>query len=170
MKFLRVAVIMLVAMWAGTALAEGRIAVLDLEAAVLNTDLAKTRLNALRNQSEYKGNVQELEGLKRDFDKLVEQFQKDMDILSNEQKMTRKNKIDAKRSDAEHIARKLEAANKQEVQSIMQEIGPVLQKVLPQIIKDENIGLLLPRQSVMHVESSFDITAKVADKLNSQTK
>lgn len=166
MKFLKVAVVVFVAMCAGNVFAEGRIAVLDLEAAVLNTDLAKSRLNALRAQSEYKSNVQELESLKKDFDKQVEQFQKDMDVLSNEQKMARKNKIDAKRADAEHIARKLEAANKQEVQSIMQEIGPSLQQILPAIIKDENIGLLLPRQSVMHVEPSYDITAKVADKLN----
>lgn len=132
----------------------------------MNTDLAKGRINALRNQSEFQRNVQELETIKKDFDKLVEQFQKDIDILSNEQKVARKNKIDAKRGDAEHVAGKLEAAQKQEMQSIMQEVGPSLQKILPQVIKDENIGLLLPRQSVMHVESGFDITAKVADKLN----
>ncbi len=166
MKFLRVAVVMFVAIWAGSALAEGRIAVLDLEAAVLNTNKAKARLEALRNESEYKSTISELESLKSEFDQLVEQFQKDMDILSNEQKLSRKNKIDSTRKDAEHLARKLEGINKQEMQSIMQELGPVLQRVLPQIIKDENIGLLLPRQSVMHVEPSFDITAKVADKLN----
>lgn len=166
MKFLRVAVVMLMATFAANVMAEGRIAVLDLEAAVMNTDLAKGRINALRNQSDFQNNVKELEGIKKEFEKLVQEFQKDMDILSNEQKITRKNKIDVKRGDAEHIAKKLEAAQKQEMQSIMQEVGPTLQKILPQIIKDENIGLLLPRQSVMHVESDFDITAKVADKLN----
>lgn len=166
MKLFKVAVVMLVSIWAGSAMAQGRIAVLDLDAAVMNTELAKSRINALRNQSEFKTNVQELEALKKDFDKMVQQFQKDMDVLSNEQKVARKNKIDAARGDAEHIARKLEAAQKQEMQSIMQEIGPVLQKVLPQVIKEENIGLLLPRQQVMHVEAGYDITAKVADKLN----
>ena len=48
----------------------------------------------------------------------------------------------------------------------MAEIGPKLQKLLPEIIKEENIGLLLPAKAVMHADAGYNITAKVADKLN----
>jgi outer membrane protein len=169
MKFYKLVAVMVVAIWTSGAMAEGRIAVFDVEAAVLNTDMAKKRLTDMRNSSDYKKNVKELESLKKNYDKLVEQFQKDFDILSAEQRQTTKNKIDAARADGEHLARKIEGANQQEAQSILQELGPKLQKILPQLVKDEKIGLLLPRKSVLHADADYDITAKVADKLN-QTK
>ncbi|GAA4096288.1 OmpH family outer membrane protein [Zhongshania borealis] len=166
MKFYKVVAVAVMALWACGVAAEGRIAVFDVEAAVLNTDMAKKRLTDMRNQAEYKKNVSELESLKKKYDKVVEQFQKDFDILSAEQRQATKNKIDAARADGEHIARKIESANQQEAQSILQELGPKLQAILPQLVKDENIGLLLPRKAVLHADSSYDITAKVADKLN----
>ncbi|NKI17600.1 OmpH family outer membrane protein [Spongiibacter sp. KMU-166] len=166
MKAFKLLVMVVAMVWGSTALAEGRIAVFDIEAAVLNTDLAKSRLNALKNQREFKDNLAELERVRKDYEKLVEQFQKDIEILSAEQRQLAKNKIDSKRADGEHLARKIEGAQQQEVQSIMQEIGPKLQKLLPQIVKEENIGLLLPAKAVMHADASYNITAKVADKLN----
>lgn len=166
MKSFKLLVVLVAMAWGSLAFAEGRIAVFDLEAAVLNTDLAKSRLNALKNQREFKDNLAELERVRKDYEKLVEQFQKDIEILSAEQRQLAKNKIDSKRADGEHLARKIEGAQQQEVQSIMQEIGPKLQRLLPQIIKEENIGLLLPAKAVMHADASYNITAKVADKLN----
>ena len=166
MKTIKFAVLVFAMLWGSVALAQGRIAVFDLEAAVLNTDVAKQRLNALRNQKEFKNNVSELEQVRKDYEKLVEQFQKDLEILSAEQRQLAKNKIDTKRSDGEHLARKIEAAQQQGVQTIMAEIGPKLQKLLPEIIKEENIGLLLPAKAVMHADAGYNITAKVADKLN----
>ena len=166
MKTIKFAVLVFAMLWGSVALAQGRIAVFDLEAAVLNTDVAKQRLNALRNQKEFKNNVSELEQVRKDYEKLVEQFQKDLEILSAEQRQLAKNKIDTKRSDGEHLARKIEAAQQQEVQTIIAEIGPKLQKLLPEIIKEENIGLLLPAKAVMHADAGYNITAKVADKLN----
>ena len=115
MKTIKFAVLVFAMLWGSVALAQGRIAVFDLEATVLNTDVAKQRLNALRNQKEFKNNVSELEQVRKDYEKLVEQFQKDLEILSAEQRQLAKNKIDTKRSDGEHLARKIEAAQQQEV-------------------------------------------------------
>ncbi|MGB2255774.1 MAG: OmpH family outer membrane protein [Spongiibacter marinus] len=157
---------MVAMLWGSVALAQGRIAVFDLEAAVLNTDVAKQRLNALRNQKEFKNNLSELETVRKDYEKLVQKLQKDIEIMSAEQRQLAKNQIDSKRSDGEHLARKIEAAQQQEVQTIMKEVGPKLQKLLPEIIKEENIGLLLPAKAVMHADAGYNITAKVADKLN----
>jgi outer membrane protein len=51
MKFYKLIAAAVMVLWACGAVAEGRIAVFDVEAAVLNTDLAKKRLTALRNQA-----------------------------------------------------------------------------------------------------------------------
>lgn len=166
MKFFKFAVLAFAMLWGSLAMAQGRIAVFDLEAAVLNTDVAKQRLNALRNKKEFKNNLSELEQVRKDYEKLVQKLQKDIEIMSAEQRQLAKNEIDSKRSDGEHLARKIEAAQQQEVQTIMKEVGPKLQKLLPEIIKEENIGLLLPAKAVMHADAGYNITAKVADKLN----
>lgn len=166
MKVFKFAVLVVAMLWGSVAFAQGRIAVFDLEAAVLNTDVAKQRLNALRNQKEFKNNLSELETVRKDYEKLVQKLQKDIEIMSAEQRQLAKNQIDSKRSDGEHLARKIEAAQQQEVQTIMKEVGPKLQKLLPEIIKEENIGLLLPAKAVMHADAGYNITAKVADKLN----
>ncbi|MBD2858262.1 OmpH family outer membrane protein [Spongiibacter sp. KMU-158] len=166
MKAIKIALLVLAAAWGSSAMAEGRIAVFNLDAAVLNTDVAKNRLEALKNQKDFKESITEAEKINKDYEKLVEKFQKDMEIMSAEQRQFAKNKIDGKRADLEHLARKIEAAKQQEVQQILQEVGPKLQKLLPEIIKEENIGLLLPAKAVMHADASYDITAKVADRLN----
>lgn len=168
MKMFKFALVFITALWGTAAMAQGRIAVFDLEAAVLNTDVAKQRIEALRNQRDFKESIAELENVKNEYEKLVEQFQKDLDILSAEQRQLKKSKIDSKRADAEHLARKIKGLEQQELQAIMQEIGPKLQKLLPEIIESENIGLLLPAKAVMHAAAGYNITAKVADKLNQQ--
>ncbi len=166
MKAFKFIAVLLVSLSGSLAMAEGKIAVFDLDRAVLNTTVAKNRLNALRNQKDFKDTVAELEAVKKDYEKLVEQLQKDLEIMSAEQRQLAKNKIDGKRSDGEHLARKIEAAQQQEIQQIMQEIGPKLQKLLPAIIQEDGIGLLLPAKAVMHADADYDITAKVADRLN----
>lgn len=155
-------------LFASSAFAANRIAVFDPEAAVLNTEVAKSRLAAIRSTKDYKNDVAKLEETKKSYDSLVADFKKQFDILSLEQRQAAKNRIDMKRSDGEHLARKIEAANKLEAQAIMTELAPKLQAILPELVKDENIGLLLPRNVVMHADESYDITSKVADKLNKQ--
>ena len=51
-------------------------------------------------------------------------------------------------------------------QALLQEMAPVVQEVLRELINTEGIGLLLPRASVIHADPGYSITAKVTDKLN----
>ena len=45
-------------------------------------------------------------------------------------------------------------------------MGPKVQEVLRDLIKSEDIGLLLQRGAVIHADAGYSITAKVTDKLN----
>ena len=165
MKTIGLAFLFLVA-FSSTAFAQGRIAVFDIDAAVLNTDVAKRRLDAFKQRSDVRENSAQLEAIKREYQTLVEQFQKEVEVLSAEQRQAARNRIETKRLDGEHVARKLEMAQAQEVQSIAAEVGPKLQKLLPEVIKDENIGLLVTSGAVLHADSAYNITALVAERLN----
>ena len=65
-RFGRAAVIAcLMTLAPGLAFAQGKVAVLNLEAAVFNTEEAKTQINALRQTPEYLANKKAAEGRKK---------------------------------------------------------------------------------------------------------
>lgn len=146
--------------------AEGKIAVLNAQTAIINTQLAQDRLKALQSESSYADNRKQLEELGKSYQDTVAQIQKDAAVMSDEQKQAEAKKIQEKRTDIEFVQRKLQAAEKELLQSVAQEMAPKLQQVVSELIASEGIGLLLNQQAVMHADSSFSITAKVTDKLN----
>lgn len=148
------------------AVAEGKIAVLNVQEAILNTDLAQARLKEMRAKSEYTSNREQLETIKKAYEDAIKQLQKDAAVMNAEQKQAEAKKIQGKREDIEHIARKLQTAEQELAQAIIQDLAPTVQKIVTDMIEANGIGLLLDRKAAMHVDSSFSITAKVTDKLN----
>jgi outer membrane protein len=146
--------------------AQGKIAVVNLEQAILQTDLAQKRLAAVRNQADYKADKAEFDKLKEEFDKLLKDFQKDSAVMSQEQQAAARQKLASKQSDLEHVTGKLQKAEQAAGQALLQEMSPKVQEVLRELITTEGIGLLLQRQSVIHADAGYSITAKVTDKLN----
>lgn len=146
--------------------AQGKIAVVNLEQAILQTDYAQKQLAAVRNQDDYKADKDEYDKLKDEFDKLVKDFQKDAAVMSPEQQVAARQKLASKQSDLEHVTGKLQKAEQAAGQVLLQEMSPKVQEVLRELIATEGIGLLLQRQSVIHADAGYSITAKVTDKLN----
>ncbi len=165
-KLNKMLVMLLMATASMVATAEGKIAVLNVQEAIINTTVAQERLKALQAQPEFAENRQQLETLKKTHDETIAQLQKDLAVMSPEQKQTESKKIQDMRGDMEHVARKLQAAEQELGQALMQEYAPKMQQVVTGIIESDNIGLLLDRKAAMHVDSSFSITAKVTEKLN----
>lgn len=148
--------------------AQGKIAVVNLEQAILQTDYAQKRLEEVRSQSDYKSDKAEYDKLKDEFDELLKDFQKDAAVMSQEQQMTARKKLQSKQSDLEHVTGKLQQAEQASGQALLQEMSPRVQEVLRELINTEGIGLLLQRASVIHADAGYSITAKVTDKLNQQ--
>ncbi len=146
--------------------AQGKIAVVNLEQAILQTDYAQQRLAAVRNQDDYKSDKAEFDQLKEEFDQIVKDFQKDAAVMSQEQQLAARKKLQSKQSDLEHVTGKLQQAEQAAGQELLQEMSPRVQEVLRELISTEGIGLLLQRGSVIHADAGYSITAKVTDKLN----
>ena len=146
--------------------AQGKIAVVDLQEAILQTDLAQKRLAEIREQSDYKSDKAEYDRLKKEFDELVKKFQKDAAVMSQEQQVAARQKLASKQADLEHVTGKLQKTEQGAGQALLQEMAPRVQEVLRDLIASEGIGLLLQRASVIHADAGYSITAKVTDKLN----
>jgi outer membrane protein len=149
--------------------AEGKIAVVDVQGAILQTDVAQKRIGEIRNQDEFKKNKAEYDRLKAEGEALLKKFQKDAAVMSQEQKVEAQNKLGSMQDDLDHVTGKLQQTEQAAGQALLQEMAPKVQEVLREIIEKDGIGLLLQRNAVIHAEPSYSITAQVTDKLNQLT-
>ncbi len=148
------------------AMAQGKIAVVNLQEAILQTDLAQKRLQDVYNQEDFKADKAEFDKLKKELDDLVKSYQKDAAVMSQEQQSSVRQKLASKQSDLEHVAGKLKQAEAAAAQALLQEMSAKVQEVLRDLIATEGIGLLLRQEAVIHSDAGYSITAKVTDKLN----
>ncbi len=150
-------------------LAQGKIAVVNLQEAILQSDVAQSRLAEVRNEEGYQSDKAEFDRLKEELDELVRDFQKDSAVMSQEQQQAARRRLASKQADLEHVAGKLQQAEQATGQALLQEMTPMVQETLRELIATEGIGLLLQRTSVIHADPGYSITAKVTDKLNQLT-
>ncbi|MEM1141086.1 MAG: OmpH family outer membrane protein [Pseudomonadota bacterium] len=148
------------------ALAQGKIAVVNVQEAIIQSDVAQQRLAQVRAEEGYKADKEEFDSLKEELDGLVRDFQKDAAVMSQEQQIAMRKRLGSKQADLEHVAGKLQQAEQATGQSLLQEMSPMVQQVLRELISTEGIGLLLQQGSVIHADPGYSITAKVTDKLN----
>jgi outer membrane protein len=146
--------------------AQGKISVVNLQEAILQTDIANKRLAAVRDAADYKADKAEFDKLKEEFDVLLRKLQTDMAVMSQDQQMAARKKLASKEGDLKHVSGKLQQAEQAAGQELLQELSPKVQEVLRELIATEGIGLLLQRSSVIHADAGYSITAKVTDKLN----
>lgn len=149
--------------------AQGKIAVVDLQEAILQSDQAQKALEEVRSQRDYSEDKQEFDSIQEELEALVEEFQKDAAVMSQEQQMAARKRLASKQADLEHVTGKLQEAEQQAGQAILRQMSGQVQEILQDLIQSEGIGLLLQRQAVIHADAGYSITAKVTDRLNQAT-
>jgi outer membrane protein len=158
--------VMLLMSVAGVSTAADKIAVIDVQRAIMETNVAQKRLKAMNNERDYKDNMRDAEKIKSEGEALVAKLKKDGPVMGASQKADLQKRIQEKQADLEHIGRKVQATQKQVMQELMMELQGQAKEALDKIIKSERIGLLLDSRGALHAEPSYDITAKVTKKLN----
>lgn len=146
--------------------AQGKIAVVDLQEAILQSDRAQAALEQVRQQESYAEDKAEFDRLQDELEALVESFQKDAAVMSQEQQVAARQRLASKQADLEHVTGKLQQAEQQAGQAILRQMSGTVQTILRDLIQSEGIGLLLQRQAVIHADPGYSITAKVTDRLN----
>ena len=146
--------------------AQGRIAVVNLEQAILQTDVAQQRLQEFESNEDFASDKSQFDALRAELDQLVKDFQRDQAAMSEEDQVAARQKMASKQSDLEYVGKKLQTLQTQNAQRVMQELAPQAQEVLREIIETDQIGLLLQQQAVIHADLGYSITAKVSDKMN----
>jgi len=148
------------------ALAQGKVVVLDLQAAVLGTDKAQARLESLEKNEDYVALRTRYQSLTSELQAFQEDAQKNGMTWSDEQKQAKQQEMRELREQYERTVQGLQGERQQVMQVIMQEMGEQTQSALAQLIEAEKIGLVLNSQSAFHASAEYDITDDLTDMLN----
>ena len=166
LKLNRLMIATLLVCLAGPALAAGKIAVIDIQGAILQTDVAKKRIEEMKRSKDYKADRKSAEKIRDDGAALVKKLQKDGPVMGQAQQADLQKRIQEKQADIEHIARKLQSKEQEVMKGLMMQYQARAKDAVNELIKTEKIGLLLDSRSALHAEPAYNITAKLTEKLN----
>ena len=146
------------------AAAELKIAVLDTQRALLESEEARQLLQAA--QSELEKEETEVKNLGDEIVALQEQLQKDAEVLSQGEQRKRQKEIEDKRIDYEFLVNKLQKEVNDRRQELLQQMVPKIDAVLKDLIELEGYDLIMERANLRYANSKHDITRRVTEKLN----
>lgn len=162
MKMIVVSAAMLVPAFAMAA--KDKVAVFDVQEAILNTNKAKAEMKAFESRSDISKMISDAERLKKD----IAALRAEMGKSGGSQE--KQKSVEFKQADFELIVRKLNSERQVAGKKLMEDVGPRLENIVKDIVEADGIGLLLDRKAAIHADPSFDITAKVTEKLNASGK
>lgn len=169
MKAIKLFSIALAAMLVSSfAAAQGKVVVFNMQAALMQTNSAQQTLKALDSNSDFAAMKGKFESLRAELISMDKDFQTNSMTWSAEQKADHRKKVEYKSADLKLAAEKLKAERNAVVQRIVKELGPKAKKVLDELVKAENIGLVLDSGAAFFATPEFDITGKVTAMLNKQ--
>ncbi|WKD51220.1 OmpH family outer membrane protein [Microbulbifer spongiae] len=152
----------------GAALAQTKIAILNLQAAIMSTDVAKSKVNSLKTSSEYSKLQSSAESIRSEVQKMQEDAQKNSVTWSDEQKTEYQRKVNFKRSDFETAVKKLRAMEAQVGQEIQTSLGPKAKAALEAIIKEQKLDLVLDANTAFFASPQVDLTLAVVKRMNAE--
>ncbi len=161
MRFLQVA---LLAMAASFAQAEVKIAVVDMQRAVLASDEAKVAVEKFRNEK--KGDIDTITTLELELKSIQDKIAKDGDIMSEDERRKLKNSFEEKATTYKFHRQTMQKAEQQELQALAKAMEPKMQAALKSIIDEKKFDLVVRPEMVIYNAPGVDITKLLLERLN----
>lgn len=153
-------------MMSAVSVAEGKIAVLNPQGAILATTVAKAKFEKLEKSADFMALKAKIDGISADAKSLQAAEQKEGSTWSDEKKTEVEKKLQGYSQDYQFNVKKLQTSQQEVAQKIIQELGAKAEAATKQIVEAEKIGLLLNSQAALHATAEYDITPKVTELLN----
>ena len=149
---------------APAAVAEVKIAVVDVQAAILNSEEAKRLLAQI--QEEFKDEEEKIRNIQTEAAVLFERMQKDAEVMSEAEKRRVQQQIESKNNDFVYNRQKLQRLIEERQQELFACIYQKVQSAIEELVKSDDYDLIVPRQAALYVSEIYNITRKVTEKLN----
>lgn len=151
---------------AGSAFAELKIAVIDTQRALLESEEAKQMMQSA--QDALKGDQAQLQTLGQQIQGLQEQFKKDAEVMSEGDRRARQKEIEDKQIEFDFLRNKLQKAVNDRRQELAQQMVPKLEGVLKDLTEQEKYDVILERNALLFADPKHDITKRVTEMLNAK--
>ena len=153
-------------------LSEG-IAVIDYNAIFLGTDLARERIDDLRESSDYKDLTDEAQSKDSERIKLAERLKKEESTLSDKEKEEILKKVQTLYQSIQLLSQQIQAKEQEVTQKLQADQAEAVQKVVNELIKAKKIKMLLNSQALLAFDRSdetVNLTPEVVDLINKEQK
>ena len=118
------------------------IAVIDYNAIFLGTDLARERIDDLRDSSDYKDLTDEAQSKDSERIKLAERLKKEESTLSDKEKEEILKKVQTLYQSIQLLSQQIQAKEQEVTQKLQADQAEVVQKVVNELIKAKKIKML----------------------------
>jgi outer membrane protein len=163
MRFFQIA---LLAMTASFAQAEMKIAVVDMQRAVLASDEAKVAVEKFRTAKQ--DDIDTISQLETELKGIQDKIAKDGEIMSEDERRKIKISFEEKAATYKFHRQNMEKAEQQELQQLAKSMEPKMQKALKAIIDEKKYDLVLRPDMIIYTGPGNDITKLLLEKLNTK--
>lgn len=149
------------------------IAVIDYNAIFLGTDLARERIDDLRDSSDYKDLTDEAQSKDSERIKLAEKLKKDESTLSESEQEEILKKIQTLYQSIQLLSQQIQAKEQEVTQKLQADQAESVQKVVNELIKAKKIKMLLNSQALLafdRTDEKINLTPEVVDLINKEQK
>ena len=148
----------------------GKMAVVDARLAIFRSAAAQSALKAFEESADFISLKAKYESSSADFQALAKEAETKRLTWSQEQLAEHQKKMSYVKADAELAIQKITAEQKQLEQRVLQDLAPLVEQALQEIVKEEGITVLLRAESVLLAIPEISITAKVANRIDAKSK
>lgn len=164
MRKLTQAVLFAAALVSMPAFAEMKVAVLNYQMALLESDAAKKY--AVDAEKKFGPQLNRLKTLESDAKRIQERLMKDGEKMQTSERERLELEFKQKARDFQFQSKELNEAKAIADRDMLQQLKPKLDKAVEEVIKRGNYDLVLERGAVVEVKSQFDITKQVIERMN----
>ncbi|MBS7325959.1 MAG: OmpH family outer membrane protein [Thiopseudomonas sp.] len=148
----------------GSAWADIKIAVLDYQRALLDSDAAKKY--AVDAEKKFAPQLNKLKALETDAKRLQDRLMKDGEKMKQAEYERLELELKQKARDFQLLSQELNEAKATSDNDVLQTIKPKLDKAVEEVLKSGNYDLVIDRDAVIDVKPQLDITLRVIERMN----
>jgi len=153
-------------MMSSIALAEIRIAIVDINRAAMMSDEARLRGEKLKTS--FRQDEADLVALRNSIQKLEEKRQKDAAVMGEQELRKLEQDINDKKLELNFKGQKLQQRGKEANQELQSVMGPKVEKAMKSIVDEKKYDIILRREAALWAEDKFDITDELTKRINTQ--
>ena len=147
-----------------------KIAVVDARIAIFSSNAAQSALKAFEESADFMSLKAKYESSSADFQAMAKEAETKRLTWSPEELAEHQKKMSYVKADAELAIQKITSEQKQLEQRVLQDLAPLVEQALQEIVKEEGISVLLRAESVLLASPDTSITAKVAARIDAKIK